>query len=145
MTRGYTEYNETIKLRQRDMADIVSKVKQSGCRYYMQLNLQGRSVWVAFNEPFESGIDRLYALYYKIPAEDEVVRICIGLWRSVPSRDTVYLQMMGVGNTPDPMITHDLVHNFLNIKLTDYIELRRPTYKSKNRLINNAFDSEADL
>lgn len=132
MTRHYTEYNDTIKLRQRDIGDIVDKANQSGCRYYMQLNLQGRSVWMGFNEPFESGIERLHALYYKISIESGVIRVCVGLFRSSPSHDAVYLQLMGTGNIPDPMIAHNTAHAFLQRKETKHIELRRPTYVSNS-------------
>ncbi len=132
MTRHYTDYNDTIKLRYRDIGDIVDKAMQSGCRYYMQLNLQGRNVWVGFNEAFESGIDRLYSLYYKIPMEDGVIRVCVGLFRSSPSHDAVYLQLMGTSNIPDPMINAAIVHSFLQIKETKHIELRRPTYVSNS-------------
>lgn len=132
MTRHYTEYNDTIKLRHRDIGDIVDKANQSGCRYYMQLNLQGRSVWMGFNEAFESGIDRLHALYYKIPVEGGVIRVCVGLFRSSPSHDAVYLQLMGASNIPDPMITAAIAHDLLQIKETKHIELRRPTYVSNS-------------
>ncbi len=133
MTRHYTEYNDTIKLRHRDIGDIVDKANQSGCRYYMQLNLQGRSVWMGFNEAFEAGIDRLYALYYKIPIEGGVIRVCVGLFRSLPSHDAVYLQLMGTGNIPDPMIAHNTAHAFLQRKETKHIELGRPTYVSDSK------------
>ena len=133
MTRHYTEYNDTIKLRYRDIGEIVDKAKQSGCRYYMQLNLQDRSVWVGFNEAFEAGIDRLYALYYKIPIEDSVIRVCVGLFRSLPPYNTAYLQLMKVGDTPDPIIDAVIVHEFLQKKDTKHIELKRPTYVSDSK------------
>lgn len=133
MTRHYTEYNETIKLRQRDIGEIVDKAIQSGCRYYMQLNLQGRSVWMGFTEPFEAGIDRLYALYYKLPIEDGVIRVCVGLFRSSPSYNTAYLQLMGAGNIPDPMIDAVIAHAFLQQGNTKHIELKRPTYVSDSK------------
>lgn len=133
MTRHYTEYNDTIKLRHRDIGDIVDKANQSGCRYYMQLNLQGRSVWMGFTEPFEAGIDRLYVLYYKIPIEDGVINICVGLFRSMPSYDTIYLQLMAASSVPDPMVTTELAHEILQQGHTKYIELGRPTYISKNK------------
>ena len=133
MPRHYTEYNDTIKLRYRDIGEIIDKAKQSGCRYYMQLNLQGRAVWVGFTEPFEAGIDRLYALYYKIPIEDGVVNICLGLWRSSPSVDSIFTHLQGVSNVPDPVVPPDLVNDFLHKWDTKYIALKRPTYVSQSK------------
>lgn len=132
MSSYYSEYNDTIRLRQRDIGDIISKSRKTGCKYYMHVNLAERRVWVGFNEAFESGIDRLYALYYKISIESGVIRVCVGLFRSSPSHDAVYLQLMGTGNIPDPMIAHNTAHAFLQRKETKHIELRRPTYVSNS-------------
>ncbi len=138
MTRHYTEYNDTIKLRHRDIGEIVEKAKQSGCRYYMQLNLQGRSIWVGFNEAFEAGIDRLYAMYYKLPIEDGVINICLGLWRSSPSPHHILAHLLqGVSNIPDPIVTPDLVHRFLGKWETSHIALKRPTYVSERKMFSD--------
>ena len=133
MPRHYTEYNDTIRLGHRDIGEIMDKASQSGCRYYMQLNLQGRSVWVGFTEPFEAGVDRLYVLYYKRPIEDGVIRVCVGLFRSSPSHDAVYMQLMGTSNISYPAITAALAYEFLQRGDTAHIELRRPTYVSDSK------------
>ena len=85
MSSHYSEYNDTIRLRQRDIGDIIAKSRETGCKYYMHVNLAERRVWVGFNEAFESGIDRLHALYYKIPTADDDIKVCIGLWSRLPS------------------------------------------------------------
>lgn len=99
----------------------------------MQLNLQGRVVWMGFNEAFEAGIDRLYALYYKIPIEDGVIRVCVGLFRSLPPLTTAHLQLMGASNISDPMIDTAIIREFLQRGYTKYIEVGQPTYVSDSK------------
>lgn len=144
MTRRWQEYNDTISLSRRDMPDIIGKYRQSDCRYFMQLNLQGRGAWVNFKEPIESSIDQLYALYYKVQVDDGFIYICLALWRERPKFESIQMALMSANNELDPMINIRDMNYFMSGD-TRVIELKRPTYKSKDRVLDAFFDNEVKL
>lgn len=136
MTRHYTEYNDTIRLRQRDIGDIISKSRQTGCKYYMCINLAERRVWMGFNEPFESGIDRLHALYYKVKTADDDIKVCLGLWSRKPSSHAIEHQLCTVHNSHEPVVGPRDAYNLLRRGgESRYLEMALPTYVSKSKFI----------
>lgn len=139
MNRHYADdYNDTIKLRQRDIGDIIQKSNETGCKYYMQISLAERRVWVGFKEPFESGIDRLHALYYKVKTADDDINVCLGLWDGKPSSDTIERQLWSINNSPEPAIHQQDIYDLLKFgRESGYLELVLPNYVSKSRFIDN--------
>lgn len=136
MTRHCTEYNDTIRLRQRDIGDIISKSRQTGCKHYMHVTLAERCVWVGFNEAFESGIDRLYALYYKIPTADDDIRLCVGLWAKSPSHRAIEWQLRSISTSPEPVVGPQDAYDLLQRgHESRYLEMALPTYVSKSKFI----------
>lgn len=136
MTRHYTDYNDTIKLRQRDIGDIIAKSRETGCKYYMQITLAERPAWVGFNKAFESGIDRLHALYYKIPTADDDIRVCVGLWAKSPSYRAIEWQLRNISTSPEPVVgPHDAYDLLRRGGESRYLEMALPTYVSKSKFI----------
>lgn len=136
MTRHYTEYNDTIRLRQRDIGDIIQKSHQTGCKYYICINLAERSVWMGFKEPFESSIDRLHALYYKIPTADDDIKVCVGLWSRKPSNHAIEHHLCAMHNSFEPVIRPGDAYDLLKFgRESRYLEMTLPTYKGKSRFI----------
>lgn len=127
----YREYNNCISLKERDIADILNKARQSNCDYFMQLNLQGRGVWVGFTEPFESGVDRLYVLYYKLRTDKGHVYMCLGMWRKdrEPSINELHLALMSANSSLDPVIDSRDISEFMNMGETQHLVLRRPMHQ----------------
>lgn len=131
MSGKYTEYNNSISLKNRDIAEIIDKASQDNCDYFMQLSLQGRGLWIGFKEPFESGIDKLYALYYKIRTRKGCfIYACLGLWRDKPSANQLYLALMGVNASVDAVINSDEMREFMHMGESSCLALRHPTYQS---------------
>lgn len=128
----FREYNNSILLKGRDIREIVDKAEQSNCDYFMQLGLQGRGLWVGFKEPFHSGIDRLYALYYKIRTrKGGYIYACLGLWRDKPSTNQLHLALMSVNATVDPVLNSDEVMEFMHMGESSCLVLRPPTHHPK--------------
>lgn len=128
----FREYNNSILLKERDIREIVDKAEQSNCDYFMQLGLQGRGLWVGFKEPFHSGIDRLYALYYKIRTrKGGYIYVCLGLWRDKPSTNQLHLALMSVNATVDPVLNSDEVMEFMHMGESSCLVLRHPTHHPK--------------
>lgn len=128
----FREYNNSILLKERDIREIVYKTEQSNCDYFMQLGLQGRGLWVGFKEPFHSGIDRLYALYYKIKTrKGGYIYACLGLWRDKPSTNQLHLALMSVNATVDPVLNSDEVMEFMHMGESSCLVLRHPTHHPK--------------
>ena len=128
----FREYNNSILLKERDIREIVFKAEQSNCDYFMQLGLQGRGLWVGFKEPFHSGIDRLYALYYKIRTrKGGYIYACLGLWRDKPSTNQLHLALMSVNATVDPVLNSDEVMEFMHMGESSCLVLRHPTHHPK--------------
>lgn len=128
----FREYNNSILLKERDIREIVYKTEQSNCDYFMQLGLQGRGLWVGFKEPFHSGIDRLYALYYKIKTrKGGYIYVCLGLWRDKPSTNQLHLALMSVNATVDPVLNSDEVMEFMHMGESSCLALRHPTHHPK--------------
>lgn len=141
MNKRYSECNDTIRLRQRDIGDIIQKSCETGCKYYMQINLPERRVWVGFDKPFESCIERLHILYYKIPTADDDINVCLGLWGRPPSHRAIEAQLRNVSHSPEPVIGPKDAYELLAYgEHTRYLEIALPTFKSKDRFIDNAFD-----
>lgn len=138
MTSHYSEYNDTIRLRQRDIGDIIQKNHETGCKYYMHVNLAERRVWVGFNEAFESGIDRLHALYYKIPRADDDIRVCVGLWAKSPSHRAIEWQLRNISTSPEPVVGPQDAYDLLQRGQEGrYLEIALPTYVSKSMFIES--------
>ena len=132
MTKKFREYNNSILLKERDIREIIDKAEQSNCDYFMQLSLQGRGLWVGFKEPFHSGIDRLYALYYKIRTrKGGYIYVCLGLWRDKPSTNQLHLALMSVNATVDPVLNSDEVMEFMHMGESSCLVLRHPTHHPK--------------
>lgn len=128
----FREYNNSILLKERDIREIVDKAEQSNCDYFMQLGLQGRGLWVGFKEPFHSGIDRLYALYYKIRTrKGGYIYVCLGLWRDQPSTNQLHLSIMGVNASVDPVLNSDEISEFMHMGESSCLVLRHPTHHPK--------------
>ena len=128
----FREYNNSILLKERDIRNIIDKAEQSNCDYFMQLGLQGRGLWVGFKEPFHSGIDRLYALYYKIRTrKGGYIYVCLGLWRDKPSTNQLHLALMSVNATVDPVLNSDEVMEFMHMGESSCLVLRHPTHHPK--------------
>lgn len=126
----YREYNNSILLKERDIREVIKKAEQSNCDYFMQLNLQGRSLWMGFKEPFESGIDNLYALYYKIRTrKGGYIYACLGLWRDKPSANQLHLAIMSVNASVDAVLNSDEIMEFMHMGESSCLALRHPTYQ----------------
>lgn len=131
MSGKYTEYNNSISLKNRDIAEIIYKASQDNCDYFMRLSLQGRGLWVGFKEPFHSSIDRLYALYYKIRTrKGGYIYACLGLWRDRPSANQLHLAIMSVNASVDAVINSDEMLEFMHMGESSCLALRHPTYQS---------------
>lgn len=132
----FREYNNSILLKERDIREIIDKAEQSNCDYFMQLGLQGRGLWAGFKEPFHSGIDRLYALYYKIRTrKGGYIYVCLGLWRDKPSANQLHLAIMSVNASVDPVLNSDEIMEFMHMGESSCLALRAPTYQ-------NSFESD---
>lgn len=128
----YREYNNSILLKERDIREVINKAEQSNCDYFMRLSLQGRGLWMGFKEPFESGIDNLYALYYKIRTrKGGFIYACLGLWRDKPSTTQLHLALMGVNTSLDPVLNSDEMMEFMHMGESDCLSLRHPSYQHK--------------
>ena len=128
----FREYNNSILLKERDIREIIDKAEQGNCDYFMQLGLQGRGLWVGFKEPFHSGIDRLYALYYKIRTrKGGYIYVCLGLWRDKPSTNQLHLALMSVNATVDPVLNSDEVMEFMHMGESSCLVLRHPKHHPK--------------
>lgn len=128
----FREYNNSILLKERDIREIIDKAEQSNCDYFMQLSLQARGLWVGFKEPFHSGIDRLYALYYKIRTrKGGYIYACLGLWRDKPSTNQLHLALMSVNATVDPVLNSDEVMEFMHMGESSCLVLRHPAHHPK--------------
>ena len=128
----FREYNNSILLKERDIREIIDKAEQSNCDYFMQLSLQGRGLWVGFKESFHSGIDRLYALYYKIRTrKGGFIYVCLGLWRDKPNTNQLHLALMSVNATVDPVLNSDEVMEFMHIGESSCLTLKHPTHQPK--------------
>ena len=125
----WKEYNNGISLQERDIADILNKARQSTCSYFMQLNLQGRGLWVGFREPFEYGIDRLHALYYKVRTDKGHVYMCLSLWRKEPSANELHLALMSANASVGAVIDSSDISEFMHMGETQHLVLRRPTHQ----------------
>ena len=128
----FREYNNSILLKERDIREIIDKAEQSNCDYFMQLSLQGRGLWIGFKEPFHSGIDNLYALYYKIRTrKGGFIYACLGLWRDKPSTTQLHLALMSVNATVDAVLNSDEVMEFMHMGESSCLVLRHPTHHPK--------------
>ena len=128
----FREYNNSILLKERDIREIIDKAEQSNCDYFMQLSLQGRGLWVGFKESFHSGIDRLYALYYKIRTrKGGFIYVCLGLWRDKPNTNQLHLALISVNATVDPVLNSDEVMEFMHMGESSCLVLRHPTHHPK--------------
>lgn len=126
----YREYNNGISLKERDIADIINKAEQSNCDYFLQLNLQGRGMWIGFKEPFEADINNLYALYYKIRTrKGGLIYACLGLWRNKPSANQLHLALMGVNASVDAVIDSGDILEFMHMGESECLALRRPSHQ----------------
>lgn len=132
----YREYNNSILLKEHDIREVIKKAEQSNCDYFMQLSLQGRGLWVGFKEPFHSGIDNLYALYYKIRTRNGgFIYACLGLWRDKPSANQLHLDIMSVNASVDPVLNSDEIMEFMHMGESSCLALRHPTHQ-------NSFESD---
>lgn len=129
MSLRFQEYNDTISLKERDIPDILRKAKHGNCDYFMQLNLQGRHVWMGFKEPFESTIDMLYALYYKVKTSKGYVYMCLGLWRERPNAPTVYNTLMLANKSIDAVIDNRDISEFMSMGETQHLVLKHPAHQ----------------
>lgn len=129
MSLRFREYNDTISLKARDIPDIIRKAKYGNCEYFMQLNLQGKHVWMGFQESFESTIDMLHAVYYKARTQKGYAYICLGLWRERPKPHDLYNTIMSANQSVDAVIGNQEVSEFMNIGETEHLVLRRPAYQ----------------
>lgn len=129
MAIKWTEYNDLISLRSSDIQKALYKARKEKCDYFMQLNLQGRGAWLGFKEPFESSVDRLYALYYKTETERGFVYFCLGLWREKPSPYHIYDALMSANRSIDAVINRDEVSDFISIGETKHLVFREPTHQ----------------
>ena len=140
MTEKFREYNNSILLKERDVRELIYKAEQSNCDYFMQLSLQGRGLWVGFKEPFETGIDRLYALYYKIRTrKGGYIYACLGLWRDKPSVNQLHLVLMSVNASVDPVLDSDEIMEFMHMGESSCLVLRHPTYQHSQDNIMPSF------
>ena len=130
MTKGWAEYNYGIFLREKDLPDILEKAERSNCNYYMRLNLQGNPVWVGFIAPFESGMDRLHALYYKLRnRKGSTTYLCLGLWRYQPGQEELYKALLSVDAPPDGVIGSREITEFMSVGETRFLTLCPPTLR----------------
>lgn len=128
MSNDKREYNNTISLKQRDLSAILEKAEQSNYDRFMQLHLQGASVWVGSREPYEGSIDRLHALYYKLHSrKGGIVYLCLGLWRHNPTPNELYNTLLSINASTDAVISSYEIAEFLNLGESEYITLRHPT------------------
>lgn len=136
MSNEKREYNNTISLKQRDFADILEKAEQSNCQYFMQLHLQGSGIWIESIYPFESGLDRLHALYYKLRSrKGTTVYLCLGLWRKNPSRTALYNALLSINSSVDAVISSDEIADFINMGENECLTLRHPTWRFAQKAV----------
>lgn len=133
MNRNWKEYNDCILITEREVDKVVAKSKQGNCDHFLQLNLQGRAVWIGFKEPFEASIDKLYALYYKVRVGIGTIYMCLGLWRERPDRSDLHFALMRLTNAADPVIDSDEVMEFIHMGESECLALRPPSYRSERK------------
>ena len=126
----FREYNNSILLKELDIREVIDKAEKDNCDYFMQLSLQGRGLWIGFKEPFHSGIDNLYALYYKIRTrKGGFIYACLGLWRQEPSANQLHLAIMSVNASVDAVLNSDEIMEFMHMGESSCLALRHPTHQ----------------
>ena len=130
MSIGFTEYNDTVSLKGRDIPRIINSADQGSYKYFMQLGLQGCGLWVGFKDPFHASRDMLHALYYKIrTSKSGFAYACIGLWRKQPNSHDLYYALMSVSKSVDTVLDSKEISKFMSVGETERLVLKHPEYR----------------